>query len=240
EKDSIKIEFIGYKTLVVSNKELIEGKIFYLHKSSNNLQDVVIKNCNQYEEKSIDYNYGKIDSYWTVSPGFKGEYISYYQNQNNISGYIDEIKLQTVSFSLIPQNFSIPLRLHWYEWDSVKKMPGKELTDTSILIFAYKHGRNKIHIPAKKIFFDDDGVVIGLEFLYPSEMEKLFLQLHENEERQKFVTKNQWSFGMAENNSEDLCFFKVKIKEQIYFHELKRNTKNLKPALNFTIKTCKN
>jgi hypothetical protein len=172
EKDSVKIEFIGYKTLIFSIYEIAEGKTFYLLKSNNNLQEVVIKNCKEYVAKVVDYGYKKMDSYWTVSPDFKGEFIAYYPNPNNLTGYIDEIELKTISFSLIPQNFSIPLRLHWYAWNSEKNIPGRELTDTSILVFAYKHGRNRIKIPANKIYFDAGGIVIGLEFLFPSEIEK--------------------------------------------------------------------
>ena len=238
DNDSTKIEFIGYQTSCFSNNEIAENKIFYLHKKTNALQDLVVKNCKEYEEKEIDYNYVKMDSYWTCSPIFNGEFISHFQNQNNITGYITAIKLQTPPFVLSSQNFSIPLLLHWYEWDSIKKVPGKELTDTNILIFAYKHGKNKIEIPDKKIYFDSNGIVIGLQFVYPSELEKKFLQLNTHDEIQKFRDKNVWSFGVVEN-ADDYSIFKVKIKGDIYFNPLKRNNKNLKPALNFTVKTCK-
>jgi len=34
EKDNVKIEFIGYSALIISTQEIIEGRMFFLHKSS--------------------------------------------------------------------------------------------------------------------------------------------------------------------------------------------------------------
>ena len=54
ERDSLTIEFIGYKKMLIPKEDLIQNKIFYLHKLTNSLENVLVKNCKQYEEKNIN------------------------------------------------------------------------------------------------------------------------------------------------------------------------------------------
>ncbi len=238
--DSVQLAFIGFETISVSKQQCIEGNIFYLKRKTGELQEVLIKNCILYQNKEIDYRYEKIGSYWTCSPDYRGEFIGYYPNNASETGYIKEIELFAPSFPLIRQTFSIPLRLHWYEWDSVTQMPSKELTDTSILLYAHKHGRNKIALPEKHIYFSETGIVLGLEFLFPPAMEKEYLQLDPVKARD-WINKNTWSFGMAEDHAGYMTYSKSHLKSNslIRLNLVSSNKLPLKPALNLLISVCK-
>jgi len=237
EKDSVTIEFIGYKTLTVFNKEIAENKIFNLYKSSNHLQDVLIKNCNQYEEKIINYNYGKLDSYWTVIPNTRVSYLSYYPNNEEQEGYVTQILFHTPSSFLHKQDFSTPLRIRWYEWDSITQLPGKELTTTSIVVNAYKNGINKISITDKTLFFGKEGIVIGIEFLYPQKLEKEYYQLTTEKERFEWTLKYEWSIGTIINKNSCEGFVQTNTNGIRRFITAKGF---LKIALQFKINACKN
>jgi hypothetical protein len=50
-------------------------------------------------------------------------------------------------------NLQIPIRLHWYEWNNDLRMPGKELTDSNIIVYPYKSGWNDFELPDKTIEF---------------------------------------------------------------------------------------
>lgn len=238
EKDSVIIEFIGYQTLIVSNKEIVENKTFFLHKTSNILQDLVIKNCNQYEEIKINYKYGKMDSYWTVSPNTRISYLSYYANKEPDEGYITEIKFFTPATFFHKQNFSTPLRIRWYDWDSVKQLPGKELTDTSIIVYAHKNGVNKISIPDKTIFFEQKGIVIGIEFLYPPELEKEYFQFITAKEKSDWTLKHEWSIGAINTSNDCEGFIKTEVNSVRKLISAKGGF--LKLAFDFKINVCKN
>jgi hypothetical protein len=240
EKDSIKIEFIGYKTLFISIKEITENKTFYLQKSSNNLKEVVVKNCNEYEEKEIDADAKpKLGDHYSISPGGRIIFIGLYTSKEKISGYITALKFHVNSFPLLHENFDVKLRIRWYKWDDIHQMPSSELTDTNIIIQAYKRGWNKINIPDRVIPFEEIGVVIGVEFLYPTVMEKEFFQLKSSDERNKWMNRNTLSIGRVICNNSNETFCKMGANP-ISSQNLFMQNKNLKIALDFTIKTCKN
>lgn len=238
EKDSIKIEFIGYKTLIVSNKELIESKIFYLHKSRNNLKDVVIKNCKEYEEKEIDYEYSiKQGNHYSAVPKARMIFIGKYDNKTNETGYVTEIKFHVNSFPLVHIDYSLPLRIRWYSWDEFNQKPLKELTDTNLIVYANKRRWSKIAIPDKCLYFDQNGIVIGIEFLYPSNLEKEYFSIANSKEINKWTSKHELSVGMG--NCKDNEGF-IQFKNSLFINFKSFNQQPLKPALNFKIKTCKN
>jgi len=123
-------------------------------------------------------------------------------------------------------------------WDEKNQRPGKELTDTNIIIKAYKRGWNSINIPDKSIYFDDNGVVIGIQFLYPSNLEKEYYQIKTQKERNKWMFQNMLSIGMFSCVNKHEGFNKLLTSGEPSFLPNPMGD-ILKPGLNFTIKTCK-
>jgi len=238
EKDSIKIEFIGYKTLRFSSNEIEEGKIFHIQKSSNNLQDVIIKNCKEYEEKKIDYEYSiKFGNHYSAAPKARMIFVGKYDNKTKETGFITEIKFHVNTFPLVHIDYSLPLRIRWYSWDEFNQKPLKELTDTNLIVYANKRGWSKISIPDKFLYFDQNGIVIGIEFLYPSNLEKEYFSIADSKEINKWTIKHELSVGMG--NCKDNEGF-IQFKNSFFINFKSYNQESLKPALNFTIKTCNN
>ncbi len=238
EKDSLKIEFIGYKTISFSNNEIAEGKTFHLQRSSNNLQDVIIKNCKEYVEKKIDYEYSiKLGNHYSAAPKGRIIFVGKYDNKTKETGFITEIKFHVNPFPLVPIDYSLPLRIRWYSWDDFNQKPLKELTDTNLIVYANKRGWSKISIPDKCLYFDQNGIVIGIEFLYPSNLEKEYFSMADPNKKSKWTNKHELSVGMG--NCKDNEGF-IQFKNSIFMNFKSFNQESLKPALNFTIKTCNN
>lgn len=237
EKDSVKIEFIGYQTRTIARSEIIENKIFLLTKSNNSLTEVVVNNCKQYQEKEISYNAKtKLGDHFSIGPTLRYVLIGYYPNPENEIGFIKQLKFQVNSFPLLHENFEILLRIRWYLWNEDIQRPGRELTDTNIIIQAYKRGWNKINLPDNIIPFEGKGVVIGIEFLYTAALEKAFLQIKDIAERYKWMNKNSLSIGMLNCNNSNESFIRIGSNPISSFSAIERKT--LKPALNFVIKKC--
>ena len=239
EKDSIKIEFIGYSTLTVSSQEIIEGSLFRLHKSSFSLQEIVVSNCSQYQEREIESNLKmKLGNHYSAGPFSRTVYIGKYENEKQPTGFISKINFHVNTFPLVHENFDILIRIHWYLWDAIKEMPGKELTDTNIILKAYKRGWNRINIPDRSIYFDNYGVAIGIEFLYPSTLEKEYYQIKTEKERNKWMIQNMISVGMFSCENKHEGFIKLLTAGEPFFLP-NPMVDILKPGLNFTIRTCK-
>ena len=234
QADSVRIEFIGYESLIITSKSIIEGKEFFLKKKNFILQDAVVKNCSEYKEKEIDYRYAKMKAHFTAFAQ-SISYLGYYNNRENITGYVSQIKFHVQNVPFIHQNLLIPLRLRWYKWNGEALMPGQELTDTSLLIYAYKKGWNTILIPDKTIYFGEDGIVMGIEFLYPSSLQKQAALITDFKKRNAYLNQFALHIGMVNDKTKSEGFTKLKDTiRRFCFTDLIF----IKPALNLTIKVC--
>ncbi|MEP7320086.1 MAG: hypothetical protein ABI921_15120, partial [Panacibacter sp.] len=135
----------------------------------------------------------------------------------------------------------VPVRLRWYEWNVEAKMPGKELTDTSVLVYPYQQGWNDFELPPKTISCPKDWLVFGLEFIYTPEYKKQFDSIKSSTEKIQWLNdmQNRWSLSMQYVSDEDESGFYMINNGDVTRYAKKYDRYFIRPALRFTIEVCK-
>lgn len=236
--DSLVIQYLGYVTQFIRAGNLYNGLIIKMMQEDQSLQPVFVTNCPRFEQFIINRKKGKIKQYVGPGPETRLVIMSRYYNTTGRNAYLKKISLLLDEKS---PNLQIPIRLRWYEWDADAKMPGKELTDTSIIVYPYKAGWNEFEVPDKTIEFPKDWVVFGFEFIYPPEYAEQFKTLNTTDEKLKWLNDmdHRWSLSMQYVNNEDEGAFYILNNADIAQYSKKFERYFMRPAARFTILFCK-
>jgi hypothetical protein len=155
-KDSIIAEYLSYTPLTLPVNRLADGFIISLQPQLNQLQNVTVTACNSWETITVNKIPGKVKDYIGPGPEIRIIIITRFTNAENLTGFISEIECYSGYFTAKTQ---VPLRMHWYKWNSTANMPGEEITNTNIIVYPYQTGWNKFSVPPKTIYYSNDGVV---------------------------------------------------------------------------------
>ncbi len=238
KNDSIYIDYLGYKMLPVAVEKLSADNFFRLSPQSQELAPVTVANCRKFEEVDVNNKVGRISEYFGPGPETKFIIIGRYSDrQNSLNGYIKTLEIYAGRFN---EAVHVPVRVHWYEWDSVKNIPGKELTTGNIIVYPYRKRWNKFALPYNSIYFDHSSIVIGLEFIYPVEYMQQYNMLRTDDEKAKWLMDmtNRWSVGIqATKYSDEAGFYLVNNLPIIKYNSRGRGL-YIKPAIRFTVVEC--
>ncbi len=135
----------------------------------------------------------------------------------------------------------MPVRFRWYEWDTGNNRPGRELTDTNILVYPYKNGWNEFKIPANTLFCSSGGIVFGLEFIYPAEYEQHYKTIKSTDEKIKWLNdmQNRWSLGMQIIRDAAQRSFYIINNKPLNEYTGRAFEEYIRPAVKFTFTACK-
>jgi len=237
-KDSIFIDYTGYKRLAIAVERLAADNFFRLGQQSQELTPVTVVNCRQYKDVDVNKRVGKIVEYIGPGPETKFIIMGRYSNRGDyINGYIKTLDIYAGKFN---EAVHVPVRIHWYEWDSTTHMPGKELTTGNIIVYPYKKGWNSFALPYNTIYVEHNSIIIGLEFIYPVEYMQQYIALHDDDQKAKWLMdmSNRWSVGIqATSYADDAGFYLVNNLPVLKYNSRGRNL-YIKPAIRFTVSEC--
>ncbi len=236
-KDSVYIQYIGYKKLAFATVSLGNSNIFKMVPQSQELEPVVVTNCRRFKEYTINRRVGSIKEYIGPGPETKFVIIGRYLSPNDADGFIVQLEIYAGNFNA---NIHVPVRLHWYAWDSATNMPGTELTTANIVIYPYREGWNGFALPANAIYFSGGGIAIGLEFIYPVEYMQQYSKLPTVDSKAAWLTdmNNRWSLGLqVTKDANQTGFYQVNNFAVRKYSSRGRNL-FIKPALRFTVAKC--
>ena len=238
KNDSIIIQFIGYQRLKVVASELRNNEVYKLTPEMQSLEPVIVSNCRNTQDYLLNKKTGRIRQYIGPGPETRLIIIARYDNISGVRGYVNQITV------LINENVSqmqVPMRLHWYEWNAEQHIPGKELTDTNILVYPYTKGWNNFEIPAYTIPAPKDWIVFGLEFIYTPEYKQHYDSLKIQQEKLKWLNdmQNRWSLGMQYVKKEDESGFYMINNGEVTPYSRKYDRYFIRPAIKFRITACK-
>ncbi|MBS1730540.1 MAG: hypothetical protein JSS67_07150 [Bacteroidetes bacterium] len=236
--DTIFIKNIGYQTLIIPVKTIRDAAQYYLAIEEHTLRPVFISACKKTKSFDLNKRVGAIKQYIGPGPEYKLIILAKYDNNSGKPGYIH-------SFSIYldePDNaHSLPLRLRWYDYDVINQRPGKELTDTSLIVHPYKKGWNTFDIPDNTIFFPAQHLVLGVEFIYSQEYHKEYALLKTSTEKLNWLNnmKNRWALGMQYvRDNTDGGFYLVNNETIPKPYGLRFERFYIRPALRFSINVC--
>lgn len=236
--DSLTVQFIGFQKFTIAASKLKDSMVIKMLPEIQSLAPVIVTNCRKIEEFVLNKKTGRIKQYIGPGPETKLVIMSRYNNVSGRKGYIT--KLSILIDEKAP-NMQVPVRLRWYEWNVDTHKPGKELTDTSILVYPYRQGWNDFELPAKTIPCPKDWLVFGLEFIYTPEYQKQFDSLKSSTEKIQWLSdmQNRWSLSMQYVNDEDDAGFYMVNNGDITRYAKKYDRYFIRPALRFTVEVCK-
>ena len=235
--DSVSVLFIGFRKFSVALTDFKNGLVIKMIPEIQDLQPIVVTNCRKTEEYVLNRKTGRIRQYIGPGPETKLVIMARYDNISGVRGYLTKLRILIDEKS---PNMQVPVRLRWYEWNVDGHMPGKELTDTSILVYPYQQGWNDFDIPAKTIACPKDWLVFGLEFIYTPEYKNQFDSLKENTEKLKWLSdmQNRWSLSMQYVKDEDDCGFYIVNNGDITRYSKRYDRYFIRPALQFAVEVC--
>jgi len=238
KNDSIIIQYLGYVKQVIRGGNLFTGLTIKMIREEQVLQPVFVSSCPRMETFTLNKKPGRINKYIGPGPETRLIIMSRYYNTSGRNSYLKKISLLLDEKS---PNLQIPIRLRWYEWDNDAKMPGKELTDTSIVVYPYKAGWNEFEIPEKTIEFPKDWIVFGFEFIYPPEYAEQYKTLQSGDAKIKWLNdmSHRWSLSMQHVDNEDEGAFYIINNADIAQYSKKFERYFMRPAVKFTIMYCK-
>jgi len=238
KNDSVTIQYLGYRKLAVGVNNLKDGMELKMTPEMQSLQPVIVSSCRNTDEHMLNKKTGRIKQYIGPGPETRLVIISRYNNIYGTRGYVKRISILIDEESLA---MHVPVRLHWYEWDTDTRMPGEELTDTNLLVYPYKKGWNDFEIPDYTIPLPSDWIVFGLEFIYTPEYKKHFDTLKSAQEKMQWLNdmQNRWSLGMQYVRNENESGFYMINNGTITPYSKKYDRYFIRPAIKFTVKVCK-
>ncbi len=163
--------------------------------------------------------------------------IGRYLSTKDAEGYIKQLEIYAGNFNA---NIHVPVRLHWYAWDSLNNTPGVELTSSNIVVYPYQQGWNSFALPGNDVYFTGGGIVIGLEFIYPVEYMRQYNSLPTVDQKAAWLMdmNNRWSIGMQiTKDAGQTGFYQVNNLVVRKYNSRGRNL-FIKPALRFTVQKC--
>lgn len=244
QKDSLKtddtlyIQFLGYKNIMLKATNIYNGLVIKMQPDVQSLQPVVVTNCARTEEYMLNKRTGRIKQYVGPGPETRLVIMARYYNVTGRNGYIKKV---SVLFDEKSPNLRIPVRLRWYEWNNDTQMPGKELTDTSIIVYPYRQGWNEFEVPANTIECPKDWIVFGFEFIYPPEYATQYQQIRTTGEKLKWLNDidHRWSLSMQYVDNVDEGGFYILNNADLAQYSKKYDRYFMRPAVRFTVVYCR-
>lgn len=236
--DTIFIQNIGYQTISIPVMKMKDAENYFLISAENLLKPVFITACKKTKSFDINKRIGRITQYIGPGPEYKLIILAKYENNAGKPGYIHAL---SIYLDEPDKTHALPLRIHWYEWDVVHQQPGKELTDTNLIVYPYKKGWNSFDIPDYTIFFPAQEIVMGIEFIYSPEYYKEYAALKTSAEKVKWFAdmKNRWVLGMQNvRDKSEGGFYMVNNVSTINAYGQRFERFYIRPALKFSINVC--
>jgi CarboxypepD_reg-like domain len=236
--DTLLIQYIGFQQLEIRIQQFQNNAEYKLTPQMHTLESVIISSCRNTEEFQLNKNVGRIRQYIGPGPETRLIIIARYNNISGIHGYINRV---SILFDEITPNVQVPVRLHWYAWDVDKHMPGKELTDSSILVYPYRKGWNDFDVPPYTIPAPKDWIVFGLEFIYIPAYTDHYDSLKTNSEKLKWLNdmQNRWSLSMEYIKNSDETGFYIVNNGTLGSYSKRYDRYFIRPALRFNITVCR-
>lgn len=237
QNDSVSIQFVGYKKILIAASSIKNGSTFMLAPEVNVLNPVIVYACRKTRDYEINRRIGRIKHYIGPGPETKFIVLAKYNNTSGRNGYVSAVQIFLDQPS---PDFKVPIRFRWYQWDATNKKPGRELTDTNIIVYPTQDGWNNFALPAYVVTAPKDYIVFGLEFIYPTEYKQEYTMLKSAADKIKWLTNMQhrWSLGMQySNNESDAGFYSINNGPFSSYNQ-RDDRYYMRPALILTITAC--
>ena len=156
-KDSISISCVGYKAKVFSINDLVNSDEIILEEDRKVLKEVVVSNVKK--ESIVLNDFSNCVKNYFATNGNK----NFIQIAQKINTTITNYFLKSISICKMKGKSVFRLRI--YENDSLKSLPGKDLTDTTIFVSTRK-GQININLEKYKIHIKENSFFVAIEFMF--------------------------------------------------------------------------
>ena len=235
--DSIRIEYLGFATRRMDCKSLRKYPDILMVSEKNELPPVSVSNCTKIKKMVINKRPGRIDDYLGPGPETRIIILGRYPGNKNKEGFIRQIQFYAGNFI---RQVQVPVRLRWYEWNQQAGIPGRELTASSTIFYLYRKGWNNFTIPDGLVYFPPEGLVLGLEYIYPMEFAREYFSLSTSQQKVSWLSQmdHRWSLGMQYVKDPTQRGFYIINNEKVQEYQSRGLHSYIRPALKFTVYRC--
>ena len=175
ELDSLIISCIGYKTILLPVTDLRLNPVLTLSVNEKRLRTVVIRN--KWTTSKVG-DYSGYKDYCFTSTGYQS------QVARKITAPFANTSLHTIHIRSSKNGGKSIFRIRVYDFDSVTKGPGEELTDTLVQVTS-KTGINTIDMSPYQIMLPGKDFFISIEWILIPYNEKRFTATFEGKEQEQ-------------------------------------------------------
>ena len=226
--DTMVISFVGYdsKTYDYSN---LPQQVFLISKK---LPDVVISTCNKVEKKIAGLKKNGAGTGFGFGSKPEGKtWGSYISNAEGKSGYIQSL------FYIAKRGWDkdsklAPTRLRIFEYDTIKKLPGIELTPDEIIFTPGHFGKNTMDMSMYKMKMPVNGIVVCFE-MFDSGPQYYYKWSATFEDGKKH-TKTSYGYTIGGLRAENAKCFSYALGFGFYkFEAFDKSAPNFRVAVNY-------
>jgi hypothetical protein len=167
--------YVGYSVKNIRLQSPVAD--IYLQKLPQLLNDILVKSCNEFEEKKLEIRKNKSNyslAFTASNNGFA--WATFVPNKTGRRGII-----QTISYGAKrlykDANSNAPVRLRFYERDIITRQPTNEISTENIIVVPGRFGWRTHNISKYKIAVPENGIVVAFE-MYDAGPQYHFMYTH--------------------------------------------------------------
>lgn len=166
-KDSVKISCIGYVDFLTTVNNIRENKIIKLQTKAINLSEIIVtdyktkfvtKEMQLNKNKRIPLDFNEIENQ-TSSFFIKKEIAIWVPNNYSVKGHLKAMSIYIQHKGREGEY----LRIHIYDCNKIDFKPGKELTQSNLILKTSKNKWNTVNLEKQNINVSNNGFFIGIE-----------------------------------------------------------------------------
>lgn len=187
------ISCVGYESIL--NFVPAKLKTVLMARKTLELAPVTIGTNKKYYEVSIAGNTSRCS--YGFNPDFLSViYATYVPNSTGKSGYISSLDY-FVSNHHTP-DFNVPVRIRFYQYDTISRLPGKEISNINLIVYPKKTKWNTVDIDSISQHFPAEGIVVAYELINAGSDFIHSYKVKTNEEKRKQTRFYYgWNLGVS-------------------------------------------
>lgn len=233
-QETHKVSYVGYQSKEIN---FTTTNSIALNRLPQKLEDVTVASCKETIVEKLEIEESKERQYLSFLVNSGCAWATYVPNTFNKEGKIETLSYTAAGFYK-EVNADAPIRLRFFEYDSLTKLPGLEISTDNIIHAPKKLKRVIVDLENYNIYIPLNGIVIAFEMFDAGVQYHYFKEHNMADGSKKIFEHYGWSLKAA-NSKNVIGFNKSPGKPWINQHDYKNNEIGFAPAVALEIKVCK-
>jgi CarboxypepD_reg-like domain len=232
-QETHKVSYVGYQPKEIN---FTTTNTITLNRLPQKLEDVTVVSCKETTIEKLEVEETKERSYLTFTKeGIGCIWAVYVKNTTGKPAFIKTLNYNRAGFSK-DEKFAAPVRLRFFEYDSISKLPKEEISTSDILVNAEEGKKITNDLSSYKIYVPENGIIIALEMFDAGSQFHYTIVNNMADGTKRSTIHYGWALKMAK--SKDVIGF-AKAPGMPWKSFSYRDKVVIAPAVSLEIKVCK-